>query len=248
MGDPPVPASVPRSLGGMCGRYTARTTDADSLASRFAFDERGAGMARRGFGREEVRPTDPVAAVIARHDGSREARLLRWGLAPSWHALRGVRPLINARDDKLRSSGAWKALAADAQTRCLILADGWLEWLKSEDRKQPRQPFLHELPAGEPFAFAGLWTVATPKDGDGPVASCTIVTTTPNRDAARVHDRMPAVLAGREAEAAWLHPDVDLDAALELVGPLPDGVLRISPLAPPHDAASEPGAQLAMPL
>ena len=214
----------------MCGRYTVRADQAVDVGARFSFDERG-GL-RGALGRPNVAPTEEVLAVVGGEDGSREARLLRWGLAPSWATLRGMRPLINARDDKLRSSGAWSRLAADAAHRCLVIADGWLEWQRPEDPRQPRRPFLHELPGGEPFAFAGLWCVARPKDADAPVASCTIVTVPANRQAAVLHDRMPAVLDGPEAEAAWLSARIHLDGALELARPLGDGRLAISPADP----------------
>jgi len=234
-------------LFAMCGRYTTRTADGDGLAARFGFDERGQGLIREGLGRSNICPTEQVAAVVA-GEGARRAAMLRWGLAPSWGTLRGGRPLINARDDKLRTSGAWKGLASSAATRCLVLADGWLEWQKPEDRRQPRQPFLHELEGGAPFAFAGLWCVARPRDADHEVASCTIVTVPANREAARLHDRMPAVLDGEEAETAWLDPAVDLDGALALVAPLPPGRLRISAVSPAVNAAGIDDPQLAMPL
>ena len=232
----------------MCGRYTARTTDQDGLAARFAFDERRSGALREGLGRTNICPTEEVAAVVAGEDGARRPELLRWGLAPSWGTLRGGRPLINARDDKLRTSGAWKGLTSSHATRCLVLADGWLEWQKPEDRRLPRQPFLHELGGGAAMALAGLWCVARPKDADAPLASCTIVTVPANREASRLHDRMPAVLAGEEAEAAWLSPEVDLEAALELVAPLPDGLLRVSPVDPASTRVGTDDGQLAMPV
>jgi putative SOS response-associated peptidase YedK len=42
---------------------------------------------------------------------------------------------------------------------------------------------------------------------------------------------MPVVPDGVAAEDAWLDPEVDLDAALELVRPLPDGLLDVYPLS-----------------
>jgi putative SOS response-associated peptidase YedK len=221
----------------MCGRYTVRTTEQGPLAARFGVGG-GDSVPSEALGRENVCPTDPVVAVVGDAAG-RRMEMLRWGLAPSWYTLRGSRPLINARDDKLRTSGAWRALAADASSRCLVLADGWLEWNKPEKRGAPKQAFLHELHGGEPFAFAGLWCVAKPKDGDRPVPSCTIVTVPANREAAVLHDRMPAVLDGPEAEAAWLHPDVDLDGALELVRPLPEGRIAVAAV-PPREREAQP--------
>jgi putative SOS response-associated peptidase YedK len=155
-----------------------------------------------------------------------------------------MRPLINARDDKLRTSGAWKGLAERGATRCLVLADGWLEWQKPEHPKAARQPFLHRMPGREPFAFAGLWTVAMPKDASEPIASCTIITVAANREARILHDRMPAVLGGPEAESAWLDGSVDLDGALELARPLPDGTLEVLPVSPELSRAGVEGADL----
>jgi putative SOS response-associated peptidase YedK len=231
----------------MCGRYTVRADQAIDIGERFAFDERG-GIPRAALGRENVCPTEDVVAVVAGEDGSREARLLRWGLAPSWATLRGMRPLINARDDKLAISGAWKGLASSSAGRCLVVADGWLEWQKPEDPRQPRRPFLHELRGGGLLAFAGLWCTARPKDAEGEVASCAIVTTAASREAAVLHDRMPAVLDGPDAEAAWLDPSVDLDGALDLVTSLPEGRLRISPVSPVVNTAGNDDLQLVMPL
>jgi putative SOS response-associated peptidase YedK len=87
-----------------------------------------------------------VLAVVNGEDGSREAVLARFGLAPSWAKLRGGPPLINARDDKLATSGAWKRLAASGAHRALIVADGYYEWQKPEDPTQPKQPFYHRVP------------------------------------------------------------------------------------------------------
>jgi len=217
----------------MCGRYTVRA-DPATLAGRF-----GSAPAAELTERVNVCPTEQVAAVTAEGPAS-----LRWGLAPAWYRLRGKRPLMNARDDKLRSSGAWRALASSAATRCLVLADGWLEWQRAEDPKQPRTPWLHELAGGAPFAFAGLWCTATPRDGDGPLSSCTIVTVPANREASVLHDRMPAILGGPEAEAAWLDPGVGLDDALELVRSLPDGSVRARPVSPRLNAAGVEGLEL----
>jgi len=229
----------------MCGRYTNSSVSQASMADRFGLPDATA-IPRETLGRANVCPTEPVLAVVgdATARSGRRGETLRWGLAPSWATLKGMRPLINARDDKLRTGGAWRKLAERASSRCLVVADGWLEWQRAEDRSQPRQPFLHRLPGAAPFAFAGLWCVARPKDATEPIASCCIVTVPANREARVLHDRMPAVLDGPDAEAAWLDDGVDLDGVLELARSLPDGSLEVVPVSPKLNGAGVEGLEL----
>jgi putative SOS response-associated peptidase YedK len=228
----------------MCGRYTLSTTKPGDVGARLGV--MGAPLPVEALGRANVCPTEDVLAVVADPAGERRPVMLRWGLAPSWASLKGMRPLINARDDKLRASTAWRSLARDANHRCLVVADGWLEWQRAEDPKQPRQPFLHRLQGGEPFAFAGLWCIARPKDAPGEIASCTIVTVAARHEAARLHDRMPAVLRDPAEQAAWLDREVDLDGAIELARPLPEGSLAIAPVSPRLNGAGNGSDQLSL--
>ena len=57
--------------------------------------------------------------------------------------------------------------------------------------------------------------------------SSSIITTAANAQVRVVHDRMPVILDGLDAEAAWLSADLDLDGALELVRLFPDGRLEV---------------------
>jgi hypothetical protein len=86
------------------------------------------------------------------------------------------------------------------------------------------------------------------KTGEFQIASCAIVPTSANTDVAFVHDRMPVVLDGVAAEDAWLDPEVDLDAALEFVRPLPDGLLDVNPLSTKINSTRVEGIQLLTPL
>jgi putative SOS response-associated peptidase YedK len=63
-----------------------------------------------------------------------------------------------------------------------------------------------------------------------------------------VHDRMPVILDGPNAEAAWLSADVNLDGALELVKPFPDGRLEVYPVSPLVNNARNEGRELTEPL
>ncbi len=152
---------------------------------------------------------------------------MRWGLVPRWAKdLKVGYRMINAKAENLASSRAYSPLVGKYRHRCLIVADGFYEWMKAEDPKQPRQPWRFTVDGGEPFAFAGLctrkeWDDAADRGVDeGWLYSATIVTTTPNELVSRVHDRMPAILPSAEAEAAWLNPDLSTEDAVAMCGPL----------------------------
>jgi putative SOS response-associated peptidase YedK len=129
-------------------------------------------------------------------------------------------------------------LYARPERRCLVLADGWYEWLKAEDRKGKRVPFRYTVDDGGPFAFAGLFGHRR-IDGEL-LTSATILTTRANAVCAPVHDRMPVVLAGPDAEAAWLAGDDDP----ELLLPLADARTAASPANPAVNRAGVEGPEL----
>jgi putative SOS response-associated peptidase YedK len=55
---------------------------------------------------------------------------------------------------------------------------------------------------------------------------------------------MPCVIASEEAEAAWLSPDVDAPAALELLGVLAAARTTAAPANPAVNKAGVEGAEL----
>jgi putative SOS response-associated peptidase YedK len=198
-----------------------------------------------GLGRFNVAPTQEVLAVRASPEpeeaeqGEREARLMRWGLVPVWAKdLKVGYRMINAKKENLMKSRAYGPLVGKYRHRCLIVADGFYEWMKAEDPKQPRQPWHFQVDGGEPFAFAGLCTRkewAGPEDrgyDDGYLYTCTLVTTTPNEVVAPVHNRMPSILPSPEAEAAWLDPKLSAEDAVEMCGPLDPRRMSSAPANP----------------
>jgi putative SOS response-associated peptidase YedK len=203
-------------LGCVCGRYT-NTTGPEELNDRFRVPIGGA----EGTRRFNIAPTEEVLAIVA-PKGEQQARLLRWGLVPSWaRDLKGSAKMINARMETVASSPAYRNLIPKASRRALQLADGYFEWLKPEKRSEPRQPFFFQVDGGIPFAFAAVWTPAK-MDGEW-IHSVALLTcdSAPNPVASAIHGRMPVILADRDAQLAWLSPDVGTEEALSLCGPLP---------------------------
>ena len=107
--------------------------------------------------------------------------------------------------------------------RCLIIADGFYEWQRSQ--AGPKQAFHIAPDDHQPFAFAGLWSVwREPAGGAGPrhpaaaqvIRSCAIITTAANPAVAALHDRMPVILP-RAAEQPWLDATTPAGAVAELL-------------------------------
>jgi putative SOS response-associated peptidase YedK len=195
--------------------------------------EAGEEKAPPGLGRFNVAPTQEILVVRSSPDrekavqGEREAKLMRWGLVPVWSKdLKVGYRMINAKRENLLKSRAYAPLVDKFRHRCLIVADGFYEWMKAEDPKQPRQPWRFTVDGGEPFAFAGLCTRKEWDDpdergyDDGYLYTCTLITTTPNKVVAPVHNRMPAILPSPEAETAWLRPDLSAEDAVAMCEPL----------------------------
>jgi putative SOS response-associated peptidase YedK len=213
----------------MCGRYT-NTLKRDDLAR--IFPEAAKLTDDTGLERFNIALTQDVLAIIERH-GERRMGLLRWGLVPFWAKdVKIGAKMINARAETLQSKPAFRDLVAHARSRCLIVADGWYEWLRPEDPKAPRVPMYVTLPGRRPFAFAGLWTWWRPPDDGDRLATCTIVTTRASAEVAHVHDRMPVMLVDDETRAAWLDEAHDAAAVAPLLEPLPAGLLEVAPANP----------------
>jgi putative SOS response-associated peptidase YedK len=175
--------------------------------------------------RYNIAPTQAVAVVRA-GEGGRRLDGLRWGLIPSWakdEAL-GDR-MINARAETLAEKPAFRS--AFRARRCLIVADGFYEWRKVGGRKQPHCIAFRDR---RPFGFAGLWE-RWEGGADGPVESCTIVTTSANEVVAPIHDRMPVILDPMEF-TLWLDPGVtDTSRVADLLRPYAPDLLEAYPVS-----------------
>ena len=204
----------------MCGRFTL-ATPGQTIAE--AFELQAAPDLKPRY---NISPTQPVAVIRAAGAG-RELAMLHWGLIPSWSkdAAIGSR-MINARGETVGEKPSFRT--PFRSRRCLILADGFYEWKRDGERKQPYHICMADR---RPFAFAGVWDRWAPPDGE-PVESCTIVTTAPNGLMAPIHDRMPVILPAA-AHALWIDPTVrEKERLQELLQPFDASSMRAYPVSP----------------
>jgi putative SOS response-associated peptidase YedK len=74
------------------------------------------------------------------------------------------------------------------------------------------------------LVMAGIWDIW---DREGyPVKSFSIITTSPNREVAPLHNRMPVLLTNREEQQGWLE-DQPIEDVLGYLHPPPDQFLHI---------------------
>ena len=174
----------------MCGRYYFKGST-DELQENIPLIQ-GESL---GPPRYNIAPSQHAAVIRATQDGN-ELTQLTWGLVPHWAKdLKTIKPQINARAETAHEKPFFRD--AFRTRRCLIPANGFFEWQRDRDRKQP---YCIELTNHETFCFAGLWSRNTHGNA---METFTILTCTPNNLMQQIHHRMPVILH-REDYQTWL--------------------------------------------
>ena len=188
----------------MCGRFTLKRSDRIKVGGLNHFD------LDDFIPRYNIAPSQDILTVVERA-AAREARLLQWGLIPSWS--KEAKGIINARVETIEDKPSFKE--SFERRRCLILADGFYEW---ERNGKISQPYYFQMKDGAPFAFAGIWDRW--RSGDRSITSCAIITTTANELLAEIHTRMPVILRP-ESYDLWLNENSRAADLKDLLVPFP---------------------------
>ena len=179
--------------------------------------------------RLNLAPTqDALVAVQASGDVRLEA--MRWGMIPPWAKDKSIgAKLANARAETIDEKPSFQQ--PFRRQRCLLPVDGYYEW---ESRPSGKLPVYYSMRDGDLFCLAGLWeTWTTPEQTDEPelpgldqaqaetLCTFTVITTTPNRLAKRVHDRMPVIVHPADY-GNWLSPESKAADLKRLLRPFDD--------------------------
>lgn len=190
----------------MCGRFTNELTWPDLFALYNIHNEAPKTNAQPRY---NIAPTQDVDFVHLDKAGNMEFDRGRWWLVPHWAKELPKAAMFNARLETVDSSSAFRD--GFKFRRCLIPADGYFEWTTSaEDGK--KDPWLLQLPEGEPFSFAGIWA----HNSNLGVTSCTIITAPAVEHIAHIHGRMPVILEPHSYER-WLSGEDQGDTAKALL-------------------------------
>lgn len=210
----------------MCGRFALRTPAAE-WSQLFLPPMNPPDFGWGDPPRYNIAPTQTIICLLRESTGKpKTVGKYRWGLVPPWAAdLKIGNRMINARSETLDSKPSFKK--PFATRRCLIPMDGYYEWQKQPDGKQP---FLIEPASGGVQMMAGLWEENRKADSK-PVRTCTIITTSANRFTSDIHDRMPVFLP-EEQHDQWLDPGFrEVETLKEMLKPADDHLLKMHPVS-----------------
>jgi putative SOS response-associated peptidase YedK len=193
--------------------------------------------------RYNIAPTQPIHIVREAAGGGCELTLARWGLLPSWVKNReDFSTIINARSETAAEKPSFRA--AMRHRRCLIPADGFIEWTGPRGAKRP---FYLKSPDQGLMAFAGLWEQWQGADGSE-IESAVILTTQANATVSALHNRMPVILNPEQFDA-WLDcKRVSPGDLAEFLIPAPDTLLEAVELDPKINNPANDNPELLEPL
>jgi putative SOS response-associated peptidase YedK len=176
--------------------------------------------------RYNIAPSQPIVVLLG--SDPRTLTVVLWGLVPFWAKNPSIGSrLINARAETVDEKPAFRT--SFKSKRCLILADGFFEWMKVPGRRE-KTPMHISLKDGRVFAFAGLWSHWQGPDGTE-LTTATIITTSPNALVSDIHNRMPAILAP-EVHSLWLDTaHFERSRLKELLRPFPAEEMRAVPVS-----------------
>ena len=188
----------------MCGRFAQAQTREDYLA--YLVDEANRDMPYdpEPIGRYNVAPGTKVL-LLSERDEQLHLDPVFWGYAPGWW---DKAPLINARVESAATSRMFRALWNHG--RAIVFADGWYEWKKEGDKKQPYYIYRKDK---KPLFFAAIGK--QPFDLGDEAEGFLIVTAAADKGLVDIHDRRPLVFS-TAAALEWMDPETTGELASKL--------------------------------
>ena len=204
----------------MCGRYTVLPVVKTGRSKTGKIVEEGLKDAHYN-----AAPSQNLPVIT-----NKQPNLLQffsWGLQPFWAKdAKAVKRSINARAETLTEKPMFRSLFKSK--RCLVPADGFFEWQKTEQGKVPHRIMLK---SEELFSFAGLWDEWTDKETGEVLHTFSVITTDANDLVRPIHDRMPVILSP-EAEELWLNENEPQEDLLSLLMPYQANEMKAYPVSP----------------
>ena len=193
----------------MCGRKTL-TKDKKTIIEELLIDEWQDDNYEPSF---NIAPTQNCPVLISM-ENSRIIKLMKWGLVPNWSKNKSIgSKMINARSETILEKVSFKNLVRT--NRCVVISDGYYEWKRYGHGKKP---FYIHHPEHKLLLMAGLWT--TWGSSSNLISTYTVITTTPQKKIAHIHNRMPVILELSQIDN-WIKPSkgTKISAQLDYLRP-----------------------------
>ena len=193
----------------MCGRKTL-TKDIQSIIEEMAIESwDDSELYQLNY---NIAPTQTSPVIVDKM--GRHAMIMKWGLIPNWATDASIgSKLINARAETLLEKPSFQHLVPTQ--RCVVLADGYYEWKRSNSRAIPYY-ICH--PEKKILPMAGLWDIWKNISGEN-LFSYTIITTMSNSDLKEIHHRMPVILDNKNIDPWIKVHNISVANAMSLLEP-----------------------------
>jgi putative SOS response-associated peptidase YedK len=205
----------------MCGAYGFSVKDAREVYDRFGVVNKLTDFKPRW--KIPIGTMNPVVYMTA--DGA-QITYMYWTFLPSWAQEKRLQySTFNAKDDRLMESMYKEAVP---NQRCIIPVTYFFEPDRIHHPKpEPAPWYLFKLKDKEIFGLAGLYNVWTDPNTGKELYTYTIITTKPNADVGKYHDREPAILQNRNEEKQWINPDLtEPEHIVPMLRPYPSGKME----------------------
>lgn len=183
----------------MSSRYAL--FEIDKLRDRFAL---ASGVPKGVKPHYNISPVQSVPVVVSR-DGKNEMEVMKWGFIPKGAA--NANSVFRYKTFNIRSENVFDKPAlrtAVRTTRCLIPANGFYEWKKTADSKQP---FYIKPTDQSVFAFAGVYSSWIDPEGKE-WGTCSVITVASGAEDDMTPSRLPVIIHPDD-EADWLNPEIN---------------------------------------
>ena len=200
----------------MCGRVT-QSLDAAELAKRYAIERQTLTVHLKP--RYNASPRQELT-IVREEYGTRLLTSMEWGFlaSASTEPVFGTRP-INARSETVHQKRMFAS--AFRERRCVVPVNGWYEWRREEDGKQP---FWIRREGEDLVGLAAIWEGWT---RDRYIESFAILTTNAAARIGHLHHRQPVIL-DEESIDVWLNDESPLDEVLAIAQRPAEGRFDIS--------------------
>lgn len=165
--------------------------------------------------RYQVNPTDPILFLVDGDHGL-ESRIGTWGFSTHWSPKEVV---FNSRAGEIFEKPMWKTVILEQ--RCLVPVASYYEYQDIGRRRKQRWHI--RLQSNVPMGLAGVF------NNKGEVS---VLTTEPNAEQGKIHDRMPVILPPGEWRGYLDPANRVADKIRSFLRTAPDGSLTLQAVKP----------------